>query len=210
MIGATKTALGRYEEARAHFEDCWQGRLRTVGPEHLFILLMLGDYAYACIREEDHAAAAELLESRLPAMRRLWEPANSSLLMAQENLGRAYAGLDRIDEAGALFDEVIAIASAQDTIDPLIQAASCLLDHPIEDRRDPARAASLATQAVALAEPNAGPPLASSLDTLAKAQHATGDHAAAVATQERALELAPEHQREEFRKHLEEYRAAGK
>ena len=65
-----------------------------------------------------------------------------------------------------------------------------------------------ATRACVLEEAAGGENLCASLDTLALAQHMTGDTAAAAATQQRALDLMPDGADPEMADRLAEYEAA--
>ncbi len=82
------------------------------------------------------------------------------------------------------------------------------MTHEQEEARDPSRALPLAERACSLEEAAGGPNLWQFLDTLVLAQHMTGDTAAAIENQRRAIELAPEDQREELKATLAKYEAA--
>jgi len=86
-----------------------------------------------------------------------------------------------------------------------------LLTIEARDLRDPAAALTLAERACALAEERGTYGRWNYLDTLALAQHSTGDTAKAIETQRQALELTPpeyHQQRKEFEGRLAEYEAA--
>ena len=74
----------------------------------------------------------------------------------------------------------------------LNSAAWILLTNEIEAERDPELALGYAKRACALCEKEAPDRLWAPLDTLALAQHETGDTAAAIETQRRVLSLMPQ------------------
>ncbi len=95
---------------------------------------------------------------------------------------------------------------------PLVlnEYARDLLTIEAPDVRDPAAALPLAERACALAEERGTYGRWNYLDTLALAQHMTGDAAKAIETQKRALDLIPleyYQQRKEFEERLAEYEA---
>ncbi len=87
--------------------------------------------------------------------------------------------------------------------------ATLLATSPVKSQRDGRRAVTLAERAVKLAKGS----LADSrvyfelLDTLAAAQAETGDFKAAVATQQEAIEAAPDSRRDDLRTRLKLYEA---
>ena len=86
-----------------------------------------------------------------------------------------------------------------------------LLTIEAPDLREPATALPLAERACALAEERGTYGRWNYLDTLALAQHMTGDTAIAIETQKRALGLLPSEyhqQRKEMEQRLAEYEAA--
>jgi hypothetical protein len=87
-----------------------------------------------------------------------------------------------------------------------------LLTFEYEELRDSRRALPLAERACLLEEANNGDRLWMYLDTLALAQHMTGDTAAAIETQKRAISLMPENADPEMATRLANYEAelAGK
>ena len=82
--------------------------------------------------------------------------------------------------------------------------ASMLLKAEYEELRDAQRARALARRACDLEEKNDGENLWNYLDTLALAQHRTGDSETAIETQKRAISLIPEDADASVRTRLEE------
>ena len=130
-----------------------------------------------------------------------------------EGLVRAYLGLGRPDDALPLQRELLDLETAAAeqegaTATTLNAAAWTLLTHEPESLQDPERALGYAERACELAEGSSVGDLWALLDTLALAQHRTGDTAAAVATQRRALSLMPEGADPTVAARLAEYEAA--
>jgi tetratricopeptide (TPR) repeat protein len=125
----------------------------------------------------------------------------------------AYLQMGRFEEALPLQREALERAFAQwagddPSAELLNEFAWVLLIAEFEGLQDPERALALARRACERAEAEAGAELWQYLDTLALALHGTGDTAAAVATQRRALELTPEDADSGVRARLAEYEAA--
>ncbi len=135
-------------------------------------------------------------------------------------LAEAYEGLGRTEDALALRRELVdlTVAAAKRPSAPAEyknKTAWLLLTHPIEELQDPMTARALAEEACSREEAADAPnflALSQYLDTLALAQHRTGDTAAALATQRRALELAPpdlpDDVLNEMQEHLRTFEAA--
>jgi serine/threonine protein kinase len=164
------------------------------------------------------AEAAPLYESFLEYAKRVRGDEYRLRSYAQmRRLAACYQELGRHDDALPLFRDVLEtqleIAEKNEaTVRVLNSVAWSLLTVPYEELRDPARALPVAERACAREEAAAGGNLWNYLDTLALAQHQLGNHAAAVRTQQRALELIPTSQRDETRAELRgrlaEYEAA--
>lgn len=116
------------------------------------------------------------------------------------NLGHLYNSME-------LFDLLLAPAEKTDASAAVLNdAARTLLTHDIVDFRDPERARGFAERACALDEETGSVQSWGNLDTLAL--HQTGDTAAAIETQRRALALMPPGATPELVEHLAEYEAA--
>jgi len=103
------------------------------------------------------------------------------------------------------------IEGGEESLQVLNDYARDLLTIAAPDLRDPAAALPLAERACALADERETYGRWNYLDTLALAQHRTGDTAKAIETQRRALELIPpeyHQQRKEMQESLAEYEAA--
>jgi tetratricopeptide (TPR) repeat protein len=158
--------------------------------------------------------AVAMFETSLPIKRRVLGMRHSWTGYAMNGLATAYEALGRRDVALPLRRERLvlqtAVAEAPDAdAQTLNNAAWTLLTHEIEELHEPARALAYAQRACAFEEGASGESLWLYLDTLALAQHMTGDTAAAIETQKRAISLMPDANADpEMTKRLAEYEAA--
>ncbi len=123
-------------------------------------------------------------------------PGHKRLTQTLERLVLLYDSWGKKDEARPLCLELIkhlqvVMEGAKDAANPMALTA-WVLTRDIDGTRDAKRARELATRACAIEEANGGSLLFRYLNTLALAQHQTGDTATAVQTQKRALSLIPE------------------
>jgi tetratricopeptide (TPR) repeat protein len=208
---------GRYAEAEPLYLRTLEIRKRVLGEEHpdtLGTIANLGLLYNSTARYED---AAAMFETSLPITRRVLGVHHPITGFAMEGLATAYEALGRRDDALPLFRELLELRTAaaeQPDADAntLNNAAWTLLTHDIEEVRDPARALKYALRACAAEEAAGGTSLWTYLDTLALAQHMTGDTAKAIETQKRAVSLIPESvavaTRAEYEQRLREFEAA--
>lgn len=205
----------RYAEAEPLYIETLEIRRRVLGEKHpdtLGTITNLGICYHLMGRYED---AALMFETSLPIKRRVLGMRHPWSSYAMQGLAMAYEALGRRDEALPLRRELLDLQTADaDKPDAnawtLNDAAWKLLTYDIEELRDPARALAYARRACAAEEAVGGGRLRAYLDTLALAQHRTGDTAAAVETQRRAMGLTPPGQAErgEMASRLAEYEAA--
>jgi tetratricopeptide (TPR) repeat protein len=131
-------------------------------------------------------------------------------------LATYYRSVGRVDDAARVARQRLEtlrrlLERGGETPKVLNAYARDLLTIDTPDLRDPAAALPLAERACALAEERGTYGRWKYLDTLALAQHQTGDTAKAIETQRRALGLLPpdyHQQRKEFEQSLAEYQAA--
>ena len=206
--------VGRHTQAETMFLEALDLQPRVLGAEHpdtLGAITNLGRLYNAMGRYQD---AASRLEVSLPVQRRLLGAQHLWTRLSIEGLAEAYMHLGRLDEAVPLWREALALqiaaadapnASPQE----LNNTAQTLLKQEIEQIYDPARALAYAPRACAKEEAIGGVTLWRFLGTLALAQHRTGDTAAAVATQKRAIALMPDPSADpRMAERLAEYEAA--
>jgi tetratricopeptide (TPR) repeat protein len=156
--------------------------------------------------------AAALLEISLPIKRRVLGLQHTWTLSAMSDLVDAYLGLGRGDDALPLQREVLSLElvsadSESTSANELNSAAWTLLTFVDENLRDPERALGYSQRAVAMEEESGGTLSWAFLDTLALAQHKTGNTTGAIETQRRALALMPAGASPEVAQHLAEYEA---
>ncbi len=166
-------------------------------------------------RLESYEDAASLFETSLPELRQGLGEQHPWFKSAMRGLAEAYTKLDRIEDALTVHRELLdyqltAAEAADASAITLNDIALMLLTHEIESLRDPKRALVYAQRACELKEPVGGGDIWSYLDTLAMAQHKTGDTGAAVETQKQAVSLFPDgdSQRADAMRRLDEYEAA--
>ncbi|MCH7603301.1 MAG: tetratricopeptide repeat protein, partial [Planctomycetes bacterium] len=183
---------GRFADAEPLYMETLEIQKRVLGEEHkstLGSITNLGEL-YLSMKRFDDARA--MYEISLPAKRREFGMGHPWTRIALRGLAQAYDGLDRFDDALPLWREhqEFHVAQAEDpaaSAQMLNTAAWDLLTIEHTELRDPARALPLAQRAV----DKSGGNNYAILDTLALAQHLTGDTAAAIETQRRAVELRP-------------------
>ncbi len=196
QLGILYTRQGRYAEAEPLRLETLTMRRRVLGEEHPDTLGITTDLGNLYNVMERYEEAAAMLERSLPIMRRVLGVDHPWTAVAMSGLATAYEHLGRHAEALPLRRELLELQTAKaDSPDAdaatLNGAAWILLTHDTEELRDPQRALGYAERACALEEAANGANLWMYLDTLALAQHATGDNAAAVVTQKRAIALMP-------------------
>jgi tRNA A-37 threonylcarbamoyl transferase component Bud32/tetratricopeptide (TPR) repeat protein len=190
-------ARGRYALAEPLYLDTLEVRRHALGADHQYTLGVITNLGLLYNLMERHEDAVAMFETSLPIKRRVLGSGHPWTGKAMTGLATAYLNLGRRDDALPLFREAVelrvASADAPDADAKTInRAAWMLLAAEFEELRDPARAIGLAERACAAAEAADGVDLWFCLDTLALAQHQTGDNTAAVTTQRRAISLMPE------------------
>jgi tetratricopeptide (TPR) repeat protein len=212
-LAAIYILCGHYTEAEPLCEDLLKLSTSVLGPKHpqtLATVVNLGALYNRLKRFDD---ARRLFEPSVDVMRQKLGTGHSQTKSAISGLAVAYEGLGRRDDALPLYRELLdlqlAAAEGQNArADTINDAAWVLLTHDFEELRDPALALRLAGRACHMEEESSGANLWGHLDTLALAQHRTGDTAAALDTQRRALELMPEGADPEMAERLATYEAA--
>ncbi|MFG0285642.1 MAG: tetratricopeptide repeat protein, partial [Phycisphaerales bacterium JB039] len=187
---------GRETEAEPLMLEALERVSRVMGEEHPNTLICVHSLATLYQTQGRTDEALPLLERTLPTLRRVLGTRNHMTAMATEELAEAYDELGRHDDALPLWRELLGVettvAESRDaSAATLDKIASYLLEHRAEELRDPHRALGYAERACAMEEAAKGAELWTYLDTLALAQRATGDIAAAIETQRRAIALMP-------------------
>jgi serine/threonine protein kinase/tetratricopeptide (TPR) repeat protein len=205
----------RYAEAEPIYLKTLEIQKRVLGEEHpdtLATITNLGLLYNTMGRRED---AAGMFEKSVPIKRRVLGLQHPRTRIAMQGLAQAYEALGRRPEALALRREVLGVlTTAADApgadANTLNNAAWELLEAEAPELRDPKQAVGYAQRACKAEQDGGGANLWMYLDTLAVAQHAVGDAAAAVQAQKQAVSLVPEASadRADMEKRLAEYEAA--
>jgi tetratricopeptide (TPR) repeat protein len=160
------------------------------GPEHPETLGAMGNLAISYFAAGRRGEALKLREEVLTLSRKVSGPEHPETLGAMQNLAFSYADVGRRDEALKLQEEVLALfrkvlgPEHPATLGSMANLAWSLATCPDAAQRDPKRAVELAAQAAKL-----DPKEANIIGTLGTAQYRAGDHAAAIASLEKALSL---------------------
>jgi tetratricopeptide (TPR) repeat protein len=204
---------GRHAEAEPLYRELLEIQRRVLSADHYLTAGTMTNLGNLYIRTNRYADAARMLEMSLSTKRRVLPERHPWTRFAMNGLATAYEHLERREDAMPLARELLELdlAAADDpdaSAYTLNQVAWTLLTHGYEELRDPVAALGYAERARALEEAAGGSNLWMYLDTLARAKHMTGDTAAAIETQKRAIELVPEDEREELNATLAKYEAA--
>jgi len=203
----------RFDDAEQLMHEVIENFRNTLGPENEQTLGAITDLGRLYNRMKRYDDARLQFESCLPVMRQRIGEQHQFTRYALDGLSRAHAGLGNLADAYRFHGELdrVELELAEKPGTPpneLNTQAWHLLTCGYLVSRDPARALSLAERACALEEAGAGANLWVYLDTLALAQHMTGDTATAIETQKRAIELMPEGADASVAERLAEYEAA--
>jgi tetratricopeptide (TPR) repeat protein len=202
---------GDFETAERLYLETLDGKRIALGEFHPDTLLTEVNLGHVAAAMETFSEARERFEAALSKCRRelgdrFWLTVN-----ARNGLVRVYQAVGDEAAATALLADFLdaAIQASRDPDTPateLNELAWELVTHECESLRDPASAQRLAERACAMEEAAHGKRLWMYLDTLAMAQHASGDSKSAIATQRRALQQLPADvdptSREELEAHL--------
>jgi tetratricopeptide (TPR) repeat protein len=211
--------LGRLEDAEAMMLAALEMTLATKSEDHSDVLGARTNLGGLYLSLGRFAEAAAQTEISRPRMLRVLGPDHQWTSNATYILANSYTRLGRDEEALPLHRDFLAaqlraLERAGDAAPAgeLARMAWWLLSYEVEDARDPERALPFARAACEAAVARGDRAHFEYLDLLAQAQFATGDIEAAVASEERALELMPQGAegwlREEFEQRLADYREA--
>jgi serine/threonine protein kinase/lipopolysaccharide biosynthesis regulator YciM len=204
---------GKLDDAKRQLRDAVQLALETDGKHtsnSILCVLNLGDIE---TQQGRHAEAITHYLEALEVYRSLHGPLHAHTIVVLKKIVGAYDKLGRLSEGGVYLSELLQILESRikepDANDGDYNnlADAMLTDAlPYKDYYDPQQALEYAQKACKLAESNEQAALWMCLDTLASAQHQTGNTASAVETQKRAISLmpedAPQAQRAEVQQHL--------
>jgi tetratricopeptide (TPR) repeat protein len=216
VLGAVYLGESRHAEAAEVYRTLVADRQRVLGPDHGDVVGSLTNLALAVRGLGDNTEALALLTRAWETARRAMPPEHPTVWMIATWLLEAHeaAGWPPGDEAlVASLLGMIRSAHERPSMTPhdLNGAAWLLVTAKPATLRDPGRALAAAQRACDLERGRDGRDLWQYLDTLAKAQSATGDSAGAASTQREAISLIPtqgEKYRGEMTDRLREYEAA--
>ncbi|MHC5002523.1 MAG: tetratricopeptide repeat protein, partial [Planctomycetota bacterium] len=214
---------GRLEEAEQLLRKTLDVQRRLEGDGHPYTLHSVASLGrlYNAMGRYDDARAT--IEPSLETMQGFLGRRDPHTRRAMGELARAYLNLGRPGDAVPLLRDLLQVqremSGAPDAdAHTLNEAAWTILAieparvDALRDLVDPERARQLAERACEREQRDGGKILWMYLDTLAQAQHRTGDTAAAIETQRRAIALVPESGaavlRPGLERRLEEYEAA--
>ena len=191
---------GCINEAASLYEQTVAIKRRVLGDEHPGTQMSMRNLALTYSGLGRSQEGVTLQERVLAARRRVLGDEHLLTLQEMTNLAGFYAGLDRFAEARTLHEEALGTyrrvfgeqsVLTGEALQPY--AWSLLTTGPQERRNENAKEAlGLAERAAAILEKNTSTYAWSWLNTLALAQHMTGDTEKAIETQERSLVLMPE------------------
>ena len=192
-LGWTYRQLGEYAAAELHVKRARELMRQELGEDHPDTLQIMNNLAILYGAQGRYDEAEPLYVKTLENQKRLLGEEDSDTLKSMNNLATLYEAQGRYDEAERLYVTTLEIQKRvlgeehPDTLASMNNLAWNRLTCEPADLRDPETALRLARDACAMTD-NANPPF---LDTLALAQHLTGDTPAAIETEEKALSLLP-------------------
>jgi eukaryotic-like serine/threonine-protein kinase len=198
----------RYAEAELLIVETLEIGRRVLGEEHPVTLKSFSILSMLYYDQGRYAEAEPLYMQTLEIRKRLLGDEHPSTLSSMNNLANCYISLDRFDDAEPLLLRTLKVRRRVlgEKHPHTAYAMYSLGQLYIRTGREQ-EGRKLAEEACR-DEERAGTELWRYLDTLALAQHMTGDTAAAVATQQRALDLMPDGADPEMADRLVEYQAA--
>jgi tetratricopeptide (TPR) repeat protein len=213
QLGQLDQFLGRYDEAEAVMRDLLSRTQRVLGERHRHTIQTrseLGSLYVLMGRDED---ACRVFEADVEACRQTHGPQHPRTWDAMRDLGAAYERTGRRTDAIELYRELlesVPVAGVESSTPRGLLTIAWVLTRDIDELRDPERAVDLAERAM---EQSPRPMLAFYiLDTLALAQHQSGDSEAAIATARQAIALIPpqlpERVRADYQTRLSSYESA--
>jgi serine/threonine protein kinase/Tfp pilus assembly protein PilF len=183
---------GRLRDAQQLLEENLDLRRRVLGPEHHDTLRAMNDLAVVLERQGRWEEALARYEETAAFKRRVLGSDHPDTLRGAGNVANLLGQLGRVHEARKAFEETLAVQRRAlgphhpDTLRTVGNLAWLLASAESPASRDPARAIELAKEALALRPENDA-----TWNTLGVAQYRAGDWKQAVASLEKAEELAP-------------------
>ena len=199
---------GNYSEAERLFREALAMRRKLLGDEHPHVLYNLDVIAGVLKRQGNYPEAERLYREALAMRRKLLGEEHPDVAHSLNAIAGVLDRQGNYPEAERLLREALAMRRKllgeehKDTLFATNNVAWRMLTSEAKELRNPEAALGFAQRTCELAEKVGDRNLYQFLDTLALAQHMTGDTGTAFQTQQRALTLTPEGDR--FRKEMEE------
>lgn len=215
-IGLALKKQERYVEAEPLFLEAYEKRKKLRGETNRYTLGAMTNVGLNYNDMEKFEEARKWLGESMELKRKHLPTKDPLIHTAEHGLQRALKGLGLHEEELALRNIILnidpeVIESPDADARTLNNAAWSLMDHSCGDLHDPNRALPLAERACSKEEAAGGEQLWNYLDTLALAQHMSGDTQKALDTQKRAVSLIPvsanENAREDLLTNLKKYEA---
>jgi len=202
--------LGRDAEAVELYEAVLPAQRAAMGREHQDVLGTMTNLGISLLRLERYDEAAEILGESLGIKRRVLGVEHPFTRVAMEYLAAAYRGVGRGRDAHALEAELLGVLAElaqrpEATAREVGSAAERILSTGYADLRDVPLGLKLAERAVALEEEFGGAMLHVQHSRVGLAHWYRGDMEAAIAAQRRAIETAPERDRERMEILMKDY-----
>lgn len=199
---------GKLDAAETVQRQVVEARTRSLGRDHHDTGTALSNLGLILHRKGQLEEAEQLYDEGWKICHDVLGPSHADTVTTATNLAALYDELGWPDRAAGFVRDLIAtlqavVARSTTTAGEQNTAAWILLTVKPEELRDPALALQAATRACAMERQVDGDGLWMYLDTLGMAQHETGDHAGAAATQREAIQLIPK-DGESYRAELEE------
>ena len=199
-----------YEQAETLLRGLIETQSRVIGENNPSTIESKANLAALLDKLERYDEEEVLLLDVLERRRKTMGADNPETLRSLREVVKIYADTDRVEKARPLLEELIAArrraADAPEAApNDLDECALILIESPIPELRDFKRALECAKKANDLTD-NEQPTF---LHTLAQAQFANGDKAAAIETLHKALGLLPPEapERVKLQEHLDQYEA---
>jgi len=218
-LAQTLFLLGGYDEADAHYRAAIEGLERTLGPDHIHRLATLSNFAVLRMNQADYAGADELLAEIVRIGERVYGPEHPSVGAYLQNRATALVGLERLDEARAVYERAAEIYRGSLARDNYRRGLPMLSLSRIDLRQDRPEAAeasareALEVLAVALPEGHYITAVAKCRLAMALAGQGRADEAVPLFERSAAslieTEQVPEYRRECLAATADFYRASG-
>jgi len=215
-LGYLQGSQGNYPEAERLYREALAMRRKLLGEENPDVANCMDNLARVLRQQGNYSEGERLCRESLGMFRKLLGGEHRIVANGLDSLADQLEGQGNYSEAERLYREALAMRRKllgeehHETLSATNAETWRMLTCEAKELRNPEEALGLAQRTCALAEKGGDRERYLYLDTLALAQHMTGDTAAAVQTQQRALTLIPKGSgfQKEFEERLATYQAA--